>query len=207
MNEDTSSFLHSVLARFGKVIFPRRLWVGLAVVGIAAFFVRPNAAFGRFQIPGTIVSFGLVVLGLAGRGWAAGYAGQHTREARIDAPRLITGGPYAYVRNPIYLASIVLGFGMVGLVGDPILLLLHLGVCVLLYAGIIPAEEQFLKERFGTEYIGYMEHVPRMWPRMSPWEKAQPVTFDHRTWFDQLKLGLILVGIYFGLHFAAGLRS
>lgn len=207
MSEHTSSFLHATLARFGQIVFPRRLWVGLAVVAIAALFVRPHAVFGPFQILGTIASLALILLGLAGRAWAAGCAGQHTRDARIDAPRLVTGGPYAYVRNPIYLASIVLGFGMVGLVGDPVLLLLHLGVCILLYAGIIPAEEKFLRGRFGQAYLDYTEQVPRMWPRLRPWEKAEPVAFDPRTWFDQFKLALILAGIYFGLHLAAWLRT
>ena len=207
MSEHTPSILHSALARFGQLVFPRRLWVGLGIVAVVALFVQPHAAFGRHQELGILASLGLIMMGLAGRAWAAGCAGRHTRDARIDAPKLVTGGPYAYVRNPIYLASIVLGFGMVGLVGDPILLLIHLGVCVLLYAGIIPAEEKFLKERFESEYIEYVENVPRLWPRLRPWEKAEPATFDPRTWFDQLRLALILAGIYFGLHFAAWLRS
>jgi protein-S-isoprenylcysteine O-methyltransferase Ste14 len=207
MSEHTPSILHSALARFGQVVFPRRLWVGLGVVAIVALFVRPHSAFGHYQELGTLASLSLVLMGLAGRAWAAGCAGQHTRDARIDAPRLVTGGPYAYARNPIYLASIVLGFGMVGLIGDPILLLIHLGVCVLLYAGIIPAEEKFLKERFGTEYEEYLANVPRMWPRLRPWEKARPTTFDPRTWLDQFRLALILAGIYFGLHLAAWLRT
>jgi protein-S-isoprenylcysteine O-methyltransferase Ste14 len=207
MSEPTSSFLHSALARFGKVVFPRRLWVGLAVVVVAGLFVRPLPVFGRYQALGTIGSIGLIVVGLAGRGWAAGCAGRHTREAQIDAPRLVTGGPYGYVRNPIYLASIVLGFGMVGLVGDSVLLVLHLAVCVLLYAGIIPAEEQFLRERFGETYAEYSANVPRMWPRIRPWKKAETAVFDRRAWLDQLRLGLLLCGIYFGLHLAAWLRS
>jgi protein-S-isoprenylcysteine O-methyltransferase Ste14 len=152
-------------------------------------------------------SFALVLLGLAGRAWAAGCAGRHTREARIEAPQLVTGGPYRYVRNPIYLASVVLGFGMVGLIGDPVLLGMHLGVCVLLYAGIVPAEERFLSERFGEEYSRYCEHVPRMWPRWTPWSDSKPVRFEARAIADQLPLALILVGIYFGLHLAARLRG
>ena len=202
-----STTLHATLARFGRIIFPRRLWVGLGVVAITALFVRPRPAFGCYQMSGTAASLGLIILGLAGRAWAASCAGRHTREARIEAPRLVTGGPYAYVRNPIYLASIVLGFGMVGLVGDPILLLIHLAVCVLLYAGIIPAEERFLKERFAEAYLEYLANVPRVWPRLRPWEKASPVSFDPRAWIDQLKLALILAGIYFGLHLSAWIRT
>jgi len=191
------------LARFGRLVFPRRLWVGLLVVGLAAFLVEPRA----HPWPWRLASLALVLLGLTGRAWAAGCAGRHTREARIEAPRLITGGPFAYVRNPIYLASIVLGFGMVGLIGDPWLLVFHVGVCVLLYVGIVPAEEQFLREKFGEAYRTYCEHVPRFWPRFRAWKGAEPARGDLRAWLDQARLALILAAIYGGLHGAAWLRG
>jgi len=49
---------------------------------------------------------GLVVagLGVAVRSWAAGYL--------IKSKALITGGPYAYVRNPLYLGRVLIGTGM-----------------------------------------------------------------------------------------------
>jgi len=49
---------------------------------------------------------GLVVagLGIAVRSWAAGYL--------IKSKALITGGPYAYVRNPLYLGRVLVGTGM-----------------------------------------------------------------------------------------------
>jgi hypothetical protein len=101
----------------------------------------------------------------------------------------------------------MLGLGMVGLVGDPWLLVMHAGVCVLLYAAIIPAEEQFLRERFGAEYERYCAEVPRMIPRSQPWSGAGRVRFDARALWDQVRLGLILGGIYYGLRFAAWLRG
>jgi protein-S-isoprenylcysteine O-methyltransferase Ste14 len=199
--------LHSSLARLGQVVFPRRLWVGLAVVVLAAFMVEPRPILGRWHVAAEIVSLALVILGLALRTWAGGCAGRHTREARIEAPRLVTGGPYALVRNPIYFASIVLGFGMVGLVGDPWLLAMHVGVCILLYVGIVPAEEEFLRERFGPEYSRYCANVPRFWPRLSPWPEAEPVRWDASSLVGELRLGLVLVAIYGGLHGAAWLRG
>ncbi len=198
---------NSRAARFGQLVFPRRLWVGLATVALAALVVEPRTLFGRYHLLGTAASLGLVLAGLLGRAWAAGCAGRHTREARIEAPALVTGGPYAYVRNPIYLASIVLGFGMVGLIGDPWLLAMHVAVCVLLYAGIVPAEEKFLAGKFGEEYIRYCAHVPRFWPRVRPWSEAVPVKFDPRALLDQARLGGVLVAIYAGLHLAAHFRA
>ena len=147
-----------------------------------------------------------MLLGLGVRAWAAGCAGRHTREAQIEAPALITGGPFAFVRNPIYLASILLGFGMVILVGDPWLLGMHIGVCILLYAAIVPAEESFLRQRFGAQYEEYCQAVPRFWPRLLPWSGSTKCGWDWRALLDQMRLGLILSAIYTGLHLAAWLR-
>jgi protein-S-isoprenylcysteine O-methyltransferase Ste14 len=195
------------VGQFGHFIFARRLWIGLAVVAMAAFVVEPRLMFGRYQAIGTAVSLALVIAGLLGRAWGAGCAGRHTREARIEAPALVTGGPYAYVRNPIYLASIVLGLGMVGLVGDPRLFAIHAAVCVLLYAAIVPAEERFLAAKFGEEYSRYRAHVPRLWPRFRAWSGAQPVSFEPRALLDQVWLAVVLALIYAGLHIAARLRG
>lgn len=194
-------------ARLGRRIFPRRLQVGLAVVALMAIWIRPQPLFGSLQQAGTLLSFGFVLAGLAGRAWAAGGAGRHTRLARIEAPRLITGGPYAYVRNPIYLASIFLGLGMVGLLGDPWMLVPYLAVFVFLYASIVPAEEEFLQAQFGEEYRRYCAHVPRMIPRLRPWPDAAPVEFDATAFLHEARLGLLLVAIYALMRGAAWLRG
>src|SRR5471030_1298432 len=47
-----------------------------------------------------------VVLGCALRSWAAGYL--------FKGKRVAVGGPYAYVRNPLYLGSFILGLGFCG---------------------------------------------------------------------------------------------
>ena len=176
------------------------------MVGGAALIVRPRPLFGEYQMAGIVISLGLIVLGLALRTWAGGCAGEHTREATIEAPRLVTGGPFAYVRNPIYLASVVLGLGMVLLIGDPMLLAPYIAVFVFLYGAIVPAEEEFLRNKFGAAYEHYSAHVPRAWPRWTPWAGAEPARFDPRALLGELRLGLVLAGIYALLQFAAWLR-
>jgi protein-S-isoprenylcysteine O-methyltransferase Ste14 len=149
----------------------------------------------------------LVVLGLGLRAWAGGSAGRHTRRATIEAPQLATGGPFAYVRNPIYLSSIILGLGMVGLLGDPWMFALYVLVFVFLYGAIVPAEEQFLRREFGEEYTRYCEHVPRLWPRLRRWSGARAAVFDRHVIFGEVRLGLVLVGIYAFLRACAWLRG
>lgn len=181
--------------------------VGLIVVALMAMCIRPRSIFGRHEVIGTLVSLALVLLGLAGRAWAAGCAGRHTRLARIEAPRLVTGGPYGYVRNPIYLASIFLGLGMVGLLGDPWMLVPCLAVFVFLYASIVPAEEEFLSAQFGLAYARYRENVPRLVPRLSRWPEAESAPFDATAWRYEARLALVLVAIYAVMRAAAWWRG
>lgn len=194
-------------AALGVRIFHRRLHVGLTAVLLAAFVYRPRDFFGAHATAGTLVSLGLVLAGLALRAWAAGCAGGHTRRATIEAPRLATGGPFAHVRNPIYLASVVLGVGMVGLLADPWMLALCVTVFAFLYTAIVPAEERFLRGQFGTAYARYCAHVPRLLPRLRPWAEAARRPFDRAAILGEARLALLLIAIYAGLRAAAWLRG
>lgn len=207
MPQPTAPAQPSAFAALGVRIFHRRLHVGLTAVLLAAFVFRPRNFFGPHATAGTIASLLLVVAGLALRAWAAGCAGGHTRRATIEAPRLATGGPFAYVRNPIYLASMILGAGMVGLLGDPWMLALCVAVFVFLYSAIVPAEERFLRGQFGDAYARYCAHVPRLLPRLRPWPDAEQRPFDRAAILGETHLALILIAIYLGLHGAAWLRA
>lgn len=191
----------------GRRIFHRRMHVGLAVVALMAICIRPRPLFGSLQELATLIALVLVLVGLLGRAWAAGCAGKHTRLASIEAPRLVTGGPYAYVRNPIYLASIVLGLGMVVLLGDPWMFVPYVAVFIFLYASIVPAEEEFLQAQFGESYTRYRAHVPRILPRLHRWKDAEPVEFDAKAFLYEARLGLVLLAIYVLMRGAAWLRG
>ena len=194
-------------SKLSRAIFSHRLHVGLVVVALAGLVVRPGNVFGGHQALGVSFSIALVVSGLVLRAWAGGCAGAHTRNATIEAPRLVTGGPFAYVRNPIYLASIVLGLGMVGLLGDPWMLGLYVGVFIFLYSAIVPAEEAFLRRTFPGEFERYCENVPRMLPRLTRWKDAAPVQFARSALIGEARLGLVLVAIYGFMRLAAWLRG
>lgn len=79
--------------------------------------------------------------------------------------RLITTGPYRHVRNPTYLAVLLLLVGL-GL-ALPDLGLVVAGALLLVWwnALIIPAEEKELKARFGAEYEAYRARTGRFVPR------------------------------------------
>jgi protein-S-isoprenylcysteine O-methyltransferase Ste14 len=84
--------------------------------------------------------------------------------------RLVVGGPYRYVRNPMYLAVAALIFGQALLLGQTDLVLYGAAFCVTVAAFVHGYEEPALSRRFGTEYEDYRRAVPAWLPRRTPWE-------------------------------------
>jgi protein-S-isoprenylcysteine O-methyltransferase Ste14 len=79
--------------------------------------------------------------------------------------RLVVGGAYRYVRNPMYLAVAALIVGQGLLLGQVILLLYALAFGVVVTAFVRGYEEPTLARRFGEEYEAYTREVPRWVPR------------------------------------------
>ncbi len=111
---------------------------------------------------------------------AAGYAlyrtaGDH-RERRHAGPRgfekppvrLVTDGPYAYTRNPMYLGHLIFSAALVGATRSPLAMLFALRQA-LRFGDRVARDEDRLERLFGGEYRSYMDRVPRWFglPRMS----------------------------------------
>ncbi len=195
------------LARFGRLLFSHRLEIGLAVTAVAAPFVRPTVAKKPSEMWIKAGGLCLVLTGLSLRIWAAAFAGRHTRSSKIEGSKLATAGPYAHVRNPIYLGSVVLGFGMVLLIGDRRFLVPCALTFLALYFGLIPAEEEFLSQRFQEEYATYCRQVPRLIPQLTPWSGAAKQSFDWRAASGEWQLCVILAAILGLFRAIAGLKG
>jgi protein-S-isoprenylcysteine O-methyltransferase Ste14 len=88
-----------------------------------------------------------------------------------DPPRrLVVRGPYRYVRNPMIsgVVSVLFGEALV-LLSRPhfVWALIFLGVNFI-YIPLL--EEPGLRLRFGDSYVEYCRHVPRLIPRLRPWQ-------------------------------------
>lgn len=84
--------------------------------------------------------------------------------------RLVVGGLYRYVRNPMYLAVGATIVGQALLLGAPILLLYAVVFAVTVAAFVRWYEEPTLREQFGEPYEAYRHAVPAWWPRREPWD-------------------------------------
>ncbi len=107
-------------------------------------------------LPGIVVCF----LGATVRFWASGYLRKDSRPA--------VGGPYAFVRNPLYLGTYLMAVGVTLAVENYILLAALSVLYAVLYHYIILDEETKLERIFGAPYLTYKAVVPRFFPRVFP---------------------------------------
>ncbi len=83
--------------------------------------------------------------------------------------RLVVGGLYRYVRNPMYLAVGAMIAGQALLLARPLLLLYAATFAAVVFAFVRLYEEPTLAHQFGAEYEDYRRAVPGWWPRLRPW--------------------------------------
>jgi protein-S-isoprenylcysteine O-methyltransferase Ste14 len=171
----------------------------LALPAVAlVIFGRPSALSMALGLPAAIA-------GELVRCWAVGYSGATTRHDAVTAPQLVTAGPYAHVRNPLYIGNFITAAGFaVAFTGAnaPLtrfaLVIGSLAAMAAIYATIVPHEETFLRAQFGEAFERYRERVPRIVPRLRPaegsdaqWQPAVIGTAESKTL------------IFFGLMLAA----
>jgi hypothetical protein len=103
-------------------------------------------------LPGIAVA----LAGLGFRMWAAGCIEKNKR--------LVTTGPYALCRNPLYLGSFILGLGTTLAVARWWLVAIYIIGFAAFYWPAILNEEQYLFRRFGDEFLAYKRRVPSFMP-------------------------------------------
>jgi protein-S-isoprenylcysteine O-methyltransferase Ste14 len=125
-------------------------WLPLRVVGVlvtAAALVVLVAAFVRFVVEG---------LG--------------TPAPVAPTERLVVGGLYRYVRNPMYVAVLGAIVGQAMLLARPVLLTYGVLAGVAMVAFARWYEEPTLARRYGASYAAYRAGVRGWWPRLRPWQ-------------------------------------
>jgi len=153
-----------VVVRMGGWLFKQRSWLPLPVALALVFLPAPSFT-SPFPVWGGVA---LVASSELLRLWAVRHIGvvSRTRSARLGP--LIATGPFARLRNPLYIGNIGLWVGFAASAGllwliPPIALLLAFE-----YHAIVRWEERLLEERLGDTYREYAARVPRWRPLTSP---------------------------------------
>jgi protein-S-isoprenylcysteine O-methyltransferase Ste14 len=136
--------------------------------------------WGMVQHPAIDVVGPLLVLGgEALRWWAVGQIGVISRTRSTRLGPLITTGPFALCRNPLYVGNLLLWTGFTIWSGLLWMVPVTLAVFGSYYASIIGWEEALLRERFGDDYERYCAETPRWWPRANRLSTALSASAMH----------------------------
>jgi len=150
-----------VKSRFDEIVNPHpvvaflfRRRTFLVLLGMLAMvpFARPNP---RWMAIGIMI----MVLAEALRVWAAGTI--HKSE------EVTTGGPYAFIRHPLYVGSFFHTIAYCFMSGHWQSFLFAVPYFLLFYSAAVNTEEQMLRKLFGEQYDEYSLRVPRFVPRLA----------------------------------------
>jgi protein-S-isoprenylcysteine O-methyltransferase Ste14 len=137
--------------------------------GVVAYLANPNwVGWASVSLPlwarWTGVALGLLVAPLAY--WVLTALGTNVSETVLTKPqhRLVTTGPYRWVRHPLYTVGIAL-FASIGLMGANWFILLWALVALIgVRLVVIPREEAQLVDRFGDDYRRYRSGTGSLLP-------------------------------------------
>jgi protein-S-isoprenylcysteine O-methyltransferase Ste14 len=145
------------VASWSQIARRIRVPSGFVFTGVYFWLARPTLK--SICLGAVIAAIGLLI-----RTLASGHVQKNEQ--------LTMSGPYAYVRNPLYFGSIVLGVGL-AVAGNNWWIAVCLMVMFLaVYLPVIRAEESFLQARF-PEYGEYVSRVPRLLPRFRAFGNAK----------------------------------
>jgi protein-S-isoprenylcysteine O-methyltransferase Ste14 len=160
-----------------------------AAVGSVVFFVvAPGVVAGLvpwlisdWDVRWQVSAFGVAVMALGGALLAVALVvlirnfvrfvveGRGTPSPILQTERLVVGGDYRYVRNPMYLAVISAILGQAMIFGSLALVLYALVVWAIMATFVRWYEEPLLQNRYGEEYGRYRRGVRAWVPRLNPW--------------------------------------
>lgn len=142
------------------------LAIALLVIIFTKSFIEYESPIHEFI---EFIGYFFVAVCVMGRLYSTAFLGGFKNE------QLITYGAFSIVRNPLYFFSL-LGITGVALMSGHILLYVFLPLYFLfLYNGLIAREEEFLSEKFGTEYMDYKKRVPRLFPKFSLYQAPEVI--------------------------------
>jgi protein-S-isoprenylcysteine O-methyltransferase Ste14 len=128
-----------------------RVPFGFLLVAAFAWFSHPSTASLAMGLP-------VSLCGLALRAWAAGCLAKNATLAQT--------GPYARVRNPLYIGTLLVAAGLVLASRSIGLGILFAAVFGLIYLPVIQLEEQHLRRLF-PDYADYARRVPALFPNVA----------------------------------------
>ena len=177
----------------GRLLFRLRSLTAIPFILILVYLARPT-------FTSALVGAIPLILGEFLRLWAVGYAGGATRSRTLGAASdLVTTGPYAHVRNPLYLGNLLLSLGVCVIANVYWMIIVLLVGYFIQYLPIIASEEAYLRDFCGATYQTYYAAVPRFIPRLRSYGNRSAHSFSFSRALKAEKRTLTAIACVIGL--------
>ncbi|MGB7572531.1 MAG: isoprenylcysteine carboxylmethyltransferase family protein, partial [Thermodesulfobacteriota bacterium] len=152
---------------------------------LLVIFAKPQFSGIWIGFSGISIGMVLIFLGEGIRIWAAG----HLQKNEV----LTVTGPYAYVKNPLYIGSILITAGFCILADNIYLLAAAFFMFCFHY---IPYKKKVegdrLRKIFGSQFEDYDEKVPEYLPRWTPYSNKK-VSWQFKCFIENSEEGILLI--------------
>lgn len=187
--------------RQGDFLFRNRSYLPLVLViaGIFYFvYLHVNSEYSynaNYFFACFIVSlFGLVIRVITIGFTPKNTSGRNTKEQVADTVNTL--GMYSLVRHPLYLGNFFMWFGLALLIRSVWFVVFFILVYWLYYERIMYAEEFFLRNKFGSDYLKWADSVPTFIPRRLNW-RSPNLHFSIRNVVKRESIGLFKLVLMF----------
>jgi len=132
-----------------------------------------NDKFGSFDTIVEAIGLVSILLGQLIRVSSRGFKAENSGQGVF----LIKNGPYAFVRNPMYLGIFLIGLGIVLMLFKWWVALVFIFIFIIRYVSLIFTEEKKLNALFPNDFPGYKRKVPRVFPSLPSILKADKTEY------------------------------
>lgn len=131
------------------------------------------------------------------RVYVASYLWGRQAVSQPEAEFLTTVGPYAYVRNPMYLGNLLIGISLSLAINEWYAYILFILSYIFVYSLIIPYEEKYLETRFGEKYAEYKASTKRLMPKLAKYMQGANVTPNYKAGIlGEMHVPVFLAGFF-----------
>lgn len=200
------------MVQVGNFFFKYRNWLFiifyalLFVPGVPPLFTAERFGEHYYWYP-IIIGLVITVVGQVVRGATIGlaYIIRGGKNKKVYAEDLVTTGIFAHCRNPLYVGNILMIAGVGVLSNSLLYVVIMIPFFLFIWQAIVLAEEHFLRNKFGEQFINYCARVNRWIPRLQGigttfsgmrfnWKRY--VAKEHTTTFIWLT-GIVLLLLFF----------
>jgi protein-S-isoprenylcysteine O-methyltransferase Ste14 len=200
--------LQEELEKQGIWLFKHRSYLPLIVLFIGTvLYLRTKIYPETFILEGTpyeiyyeMTALFISLIGLFFRAYIVGYtpkntSGRNTTEGHV-ADTLYTTGTYSIVRHPLYVGNFLMWCGPAMLTGNFWFIIAFILFYWVYYERIMFAEEKFLRDKFGDEYLEWSKNVPAFIPKLKAFKKSK-LPFSWKKVVKKEKNGLFALFLIF----------